>query len=87
MLTTRRSRNRIPMTVEVTITVPISIVVDRVPDEDGAGNQLAGPDTYVIDEIEVEDGATLQRLVRAAIKETCMGEIQDEIRKEFGSDE
>lgn len=74
------------MTVEVTIEVPITVFLDSVEDIDGEGNNLGGPDTYVIDEIEVEDGATLQRLVKAAIKETCMSEINTEIRRMGGEE-
>lgn len=79
-------RKRLHTTVEVTIEVPITVFLDSVEDIDGEGNNLGGPDTYAIDEIEVEDGATLQRIVRAAIKETCMSEINAEIRKMEGEE-
>lgn len=75
---------RIQMTIEeVTITVPVVVVLETVYDEDGEGNLLSSTERHEIDEIQM-DGDGLKRLVRAAIKDGHMDQINAEIKAEFG---
>ena len=79
--------NRIYMTIEeVTIAVPVVVVLETVYDEDGEGNLLSSTERHEIDEIQM-DGDGLKRLVRAAIKEGHMDQINAEIKAEFGGGE